>query len=127
MIKFPKPLQLPSPARTENNQSDSRFNALSPIQLNYLRVKWIIAMDKLSHFWLSRQSKKIINDIEVGDIDDLENTVTWSFLTVPFLIIIWMYFFYRLPTHHPELFSIAIGIPICFVSFRLVHFMRKSQ
>ena len=127
MINFPKPFQLLSPTSSEKNQSDSRSKSLSDIQLNYWRVQWIVTKDMLSQFWQSRQSKKIINDIEVGDLDDLENTYTNSILTVPFLMIIWMYFFYRWPTHHPELFSIAIGIPICFVSFRLIQFVRKRQ
>jgi len=127
MINFPKPFQLLSQVNLEKNQSDSRSKFLSDIQLNYWRVHWIVAKDMLSQFWQSRQSKKIINDVEVGDIDDLENTDTNSILTVPFLMIIWMYFFYRWPTHHPELFSIAIGIPICFVSFRFIQFVRKRQ
>ena len=127
MINFPKPFQLLSQASLEKNQSDSRSKFLSDIQLNYWRVQWIVAKDMLSQFWQSRQSKKIINDVEVGDIDDLENTDTNSILIVPFLMIIWMYFFYRWPTHHPELFSIAIGIPICFVSFRFIQFVRKRQ
>ena len=127
MINFPKPFQLLSPTSSEKDQSDSRSKSLSDIQLNYWRVQWIVTKDMLSQFWQSRQSKKIINDIEVGDLDDLENTYTNSILTVPFLMIIWMYFFYRWPTHHPELFSIAIGIPICFVSFRFIQFVRKRQ
>ena len=127
MINFPKPLQLFSPTSSEKNQSDSRSKSLSDIQLNYWRVQWIVTKDMLSQFWQKRQSKKIINNIEVGDIDEMENTDINSILTVPFLMIIWMYFFYRWPTHHPELFTIAIGIPICFVSFRLIQFVRKHQ
>lgn len=127
MINFPKQLQLFSPTSSEKNRSDSRSKSLSDIQLNYWRIQWIVAKEMLSQFWQKRQSKKIINNIEVGDIDEMENTDINSILTVPFLMIIWLYFFYRWPTHHPELFSIAIGIPICFVSFRLIQFVRKHQ
>jgi len=130
MINFQKPLQLRTPTSSEKIQADSRLNSGSPIHLNHLnywRVQFIVAKDVLSHFWLNRQSKKIINNIEIDDLDNLEKTVTSSFITVPFLMLIWMYFFYRWPTHHPELFSIAIGIPICFVSFRLIQFVRKHR
>jgi len=130
MINFPKLPQLHSPTSSEKNQADSRFNSLSLLlvdQMNYWRVQLIVAKDLLSHFWMIRQSKKIINEIETSDIDNLEKSVTRSFVTVPLLLIIWMFFFYRWPTHHPELFSIAIGIPICFVSLRLIQYVRKRQ
>lgn len=130
MINFQKPLQLRTPTSSEKIQADSRLNSRSPNHfnhLNYWRVQFIVLKDVLSHFWLNRQTKKIIINIEIGDLDNLEKTVSSSFITVPFLMLIWMYFFYRWPTHHPELFSIAIGIPICFVSFRLIQFVRKHR
>jgi len=130
MINFPKLPQLHSPTSSEKNQADSRFNSFSLLlvdQMNYWRVQLIAGKDLLSHFWMSRQSKKIINEIETSDINNLEKTVTRSFVTVPLLLIIWMFFFYRWPTHHPELFSIAIGVPICFVSLRLIQYVRKRQ
>ena len=130
MINFPKLPQLHSPTSSEKNQADSRFNSFSLLlvdQMNYWRVQLIAGKDLLSHFLMSRQSKKIINEIETSDINNLEKTVTRSFVTVPLLLIIWMFFFYRWPTHHPELFSIAIGVPICFVSLRLIQYVRKRQ
>ena len=127
MINSPNPHHLLSPSSLEKNRTDNRLKPHPPIYLKNWIVQWIMAKEMLSQFWLRRQSNIIIHDIVVNDIDDLEKSVTWSSITVPFLTIIWMYFFYRWPTHHPELFSIAIGFPICFVSFRLIQFVRKHQ
>jgi len=65
MINFQKPLQLRTPTSSEKIQADFRLNSGSPIHLNHLnywRVQFIVAKDILSHFWLNRQSKKIINN-----------------------------------------------------------------
>jgi hypothetical protein len=128
MTNSSNPFQFRSPSSQEKNyKTDSRIKPLGKTHMNNWLVQWILIKDIFCQFWLRKQTNQINHDNEVNNLDDLENSVTWSFITLAFFSIIWMYFFYRWPTHHPELFAIAIGIPICFVSFRLIQFVKKHK
>ena len=99
--------------------------SLYKIKIIYLRVQLFDIKDSKSEFQMRNQTKQIFSNIDDTGSNIFEDTITMFFLTLPLLGFIWMYLFYRWPAYHPELFAIAIGLPLCIMSIRLIRFIKQ--
>ena len=105
----------------------NNIKSIYKIRITYLRVQIFDAKESISEFQIRNQTNQIFSNVDNTGSNVFEDTITMFFLSLPLLGFIWMYLFYRWPAYHPELFAIAIGLPLCIISIRLIRFIKQRR